>query len=74
MEICEGDEVVSAAEDATPWWRVVLRDGALAGMVFVGPPGSGRAFGRLTQPGVDVRAVLRELRRERADSLLLPSA
>ena len=69
LEIREGDEVASAADDAAAWWRIVLRDGALASMVVVGPPGTGRRFGQLTQPGADLRAMVRELQQERAAAL-----
>ncbi len=65
MDVQEGDEVISAAEDEMAWWRIVLRNGELVSLVFVGPPGSGRGFERWVQPGMDVRAVLGELRRGR---------
>jgi len=65
LEIREGDEVASAAEDAAAWWRIVLRDGGLASMIVVGPPGTGRRFGQLTRPGVDLKAMVRELQQER---------
>jgi nitrite reductase (NADH) large subunit len=62
MEVRGADEVSSATGDAIAWWRIVLRDGALVSMVFVGPPGSGHGFEQWVQPGADVRAVVRELR------------
>jgi nitrite reductase (NADH) large subunit len=70
MDVREGDEVISAAEDEMAWWRIVLRNGELVSLVFVGPPGSGRGFERWVQPGTDVRAVLGELRRGRAGAVV----
>jgi len=69
LDIREGDEVISAAEDAAAWWRIVLRNDALASLVVVGPPGTGRRFGRLTQPGVDLRAMVSELQQQHATVL-----
>ena len=70
MEIREGDEVISAAEDSRAWWRIVARGGELVSMVFVGPPGSGRGFERWVQPGADVGAVVREVRQGRAGAVV----
>jgi nitrite reductase (NADH) large subunit len=70
MDVHEGDEVISAAEDELAWWRIVLRKGELVSIVFVGPPGSGRAFERWVQPDADVRAVLGELRRGRTGAVV----
>ncbi|MBT9487376.1 MAG: FAD-dependent oxidoreductase [Rubrivivax sp.] len=44
-----GDEVRSARPEDAAWWSLIQRDGALVGGVYVGPPGSAKAFGKLLQ-------------------------
>jgi NADPH-dependent 2,4-dienoyl-CoA reductase/sulfur reductase-like enzyme/ferredoxin len=64
-----GDACVTARQDEGLWWRLVIRDGALAGAVFVGPPGSARTFTKLTKDGVvpgEIQAALEA--RPRADA------
>ena len=69
LETREGDEVIYSREEMVAWWRVVLRDGALASAVLVGPPGSGRDFGRLIQTDADLAPVLSDLRQGRIEAL-----
>ena len=56
-----GDEVLHARPEDAAWWQLILRDGALVGGVYVGPPGSAKAFSKLLQqPDADaVRAFAR---------------
>jgi NAD(P)H-nitrite reductase large subunit len=44
-----GDEVLHARPEDTAWWQLILRDGHLVGGVYVGPPGSAKAFSKLLQ-------------------------
>jgi NADPH-dependent 2,4-dienoyl-CoA reductase/sulfur reductase-like enzyme/ferredoxin len=47
-----GDEAFEAAAGTEAWWRLVVRQGELAGGLIVGPPGSAKPFMRLLQdPG-----------------------
>jgi NADPH-dependent 2,4-dienoyl-CoA reductase/sulfur reductase-like enzyme/ferredoxin len=44
-----GDEHLHAASGAAAWWSLILRDGALVGGLYVGPPGTAKAFTQLLQ-------------------------
>lgn len=44
-----GDTVHHARAEEAAWWQLILRDGALAGGLWVGPPGSAKAFTKLLQ-------------------------
>jgi hypothetical protein len=44
-----GDRVHQAAPGAESWWQLIVRDGQLAGGLWVGPPGSAKAFTKLLQ-------------------------
>ena len=44
-----GDRVHQARPDAESWWQLILRQGELAGGLWVGPPGSAKAFTKLLQ-------------------------
>jgi nitrite reductase (NADH) large subunit len=50
----EGDEEFHAREEAEAWWRLVVRHGQLAGGLYVGPPGTAKAFTKLLQQPVDL--------------------
>jgi nitrite reductase (NADH) large subunit len=50
----EGDECFHARADDAAWWRLVLRHGQLAGGLYVGPPGTAKAFTRLLKQPVDL--------------------
>jgi nitrite reductase (NADH) large subunit len=58
----EGDEDFHAREGDEAWWRLVVRSGQLAGGLYVGPPGSAKAFSRLLQQPVDLGPLRAELR------------
>jgi NAD(P)H-nitrite reductase large subunit/ferredoxin len=45
----EGDEDFQAREGDDAWWRLVVRHGQLAGGLYVGPPGTAKAFTKLLQ-------------------------
>lgn len=49
VEPGDGDEAFHAAPGGDGWWRLVVRDGELAGGLIVGPPGSAKPFMRLVQ-------------------------
>ncbi|MBL8342026.1 MAG: FAD-dependent oxidoreductase [Rubrivivax sp.] len=52
-----GDDSLEAAAGSDAWWRLVVRDGELAGGLIVGPPGTAKPFMRLLQdPGSLVKA------------------
>jgi nitrite reductase (NADH) large subunit len=55
-------ETIEASPHGDAWWRFVLRDGALIGALYVGPPGSARDFTRIVQSGVSIAPVLDDLR------------
>jgi NADPH-dependent 2,4-dienoyl-CoA reductase/sulfur reductase-like enzyme/ferredoxin len=44
-----GDELRSARPEDAAWWTLIQRGGVLVGAVYVGPPGSAKAFGKLLQ-------------------------
>ena len=58
----EGDEDFQARPDGPAWWRLVVRHGQLAGGLYVGPPGSAKAFTKLLQQPVDLAPLREELR------------
>ena len=58
----EGDEVFQARADDPAWWRLVVRHGQLAGGLYVGPPGTAKAFTKLLQQPVDFSGLRDELR------------
>ena len=58
----EGDEDFHARDGDPAWWRLVVRSGQLAGGLYVGPPGTAKAFTRLLQQPVDLGPIRAELR------------
>lgn len=70
----EGDEEFHAREGDEAWWRLVLRSGQLAGGLYVGPPGSAKAFTKLLQQPVDLAPIRAELRAGRLEALRQLSA
>ena len=58
----EGDEDFHARADDPAWWRLVVRHGQLAGGLYVGPPGTAKAFTKLLQQPVDLAPLRTELR------------
>jgi nitrite reductase (NADH) large subunit len=65
----EGDEEFHAREEAEAWWRLVVRHGQLAGGLYVGPPGTAKAFTKLLQQPVDLAPLRDELRAGSLDGL-----
>ncbi|MBP6899491.1 MAG: FAD-dependent oxidoreductase [Burkholderiaceae bacterium] len=67
----DGDEQFHArADDAGgAWWRLVLRSGQLVGGLYVGPPGTAKAFTQLLQRPVDLEPLRSELSAGRLDGL-----
>ena len=65
----EGDEEFHAREGADAWWRLVVRHGQLAGGLYVGPPGTAKAFTKLLQQPVDLGPLRAELRAGSLDGL-----
>jgi NADPH-dependent 2,4-dienoyl-CoA reductase/sulfur reductase-like enzyme/ferredoxin len=65
----EGDEEFHAREGDEAWWRLVVRHGQLAGGLYVGPPGSAKAFTKLLQQPVDLGPLRAELRAGSLDGL-----
>lgn len=65
----EGDEDFHAREGDEAWWRLIVRSGQLAGGLYVGPPGSAKAFTRLLQQPVDLAPIRGELRAGNLDAL-----
>jgi NADPH-dependent 2,4-dienoyl-CoA reductase/sulfur reductase-like enzyme/ferredoxin len=65
----EGDEDFHARPDDEAWWRLVVRHGQLAGGLYVGPPGTAKAFTKLLQQPVDLGPLRAELRAGRLDGL-----
>lgn len=58
----EGDEDFHAREGDAAWWRLVVRHGQLAGGLYVGPPGTAKAFTKLLQRPVDLGPLREQLR------------
>ena len=44
-----GDEVRHARPEESAWWTLIQRGGQLVGGLYVGPPGSAKAFTKLLQ-------------------------
>jgi nitrite reductase (NADH) large subunit len=65
----EGDESFTARPDDAAWWRLILRHGQLAGGLYVGPPGTAKAFTKLLQQPRDVAPLREQLRQGRLDGL-----
>lgn len=68
----EGDEEFHARDgqgDDGAWWRLVVRHGQLAGGLYVGPPGTSKAFTKLLQQPVDLGPIRAELRAGSLDGL-----
>jgi NAD(P)H-nitrite reductase large subunit len=49
LAVKPGDESFEAAADSDAWWRLIVRQGVLAGGLIVGPPGAAKPFMRLLQ-------------------------
>jgi NADPH-dependent 2,4-dienoyl-CoA reductase/sulfur reductase-like enzyme/ferredoxin len=58
----EGDEDFHARSEDAAWWRLIVRSGQLAGGLYVGPPGTAKAFTKLLQQPMDLGPVRAELR------------
>ena len=56
-----GDEEFTARPGDVAWWRLILRDGGIAGAIYVGPPQTARHFTKAVQSGVNLGAVRRDL-------------
>lgn len=65
----EGDEDFHAREGDEAWWRLIVRSGQLAGGLYVGPPGSSKAFTKLLQQPLDLTPIRAELRAGNLDAL-----
>jgi NADPH-dependent 2,4-dienoyl-CoA reductase/sulfur reductase-like enzyme/ferredoxin len=65
----EGDEEFHAREGDPAWWRLVVRSGQIAGGLYVGPPGTAKAFTKLLQQPVDLGPIRAELRAGKLDAL-----
>jgi NAD(P)H-nitrite reductase large subunit len=65
----EGDEDFHAREGDDAWWRLIVRHGQLAGGLYVGPPGTAKAFTKLLQQPVDLAPLRAELRAGSLDGL-----
>lgn len=65
----EGDEDFHARDGDEAWWRLVVRHGQLVGGLYVGPPGSAKAFTKLLQQPVDIAPIRAQLRAGQLDAL-----
>ena len=65
----EGDEDFHAREGDPAWWRLIVRHGQLAGGLYVGPPGTAKAFTKLLQQPVDLAPLRAELRQGNLEGL-----
>ncbi len=65
----EGDEDFHARDGDPAWWRLVARHGQLVGGLYVGPPGTAKAFTKLLQKPVDLGPLRDGLRAGRLDDL-----
>ncbi len=65
----EGDEDFHAREGDEAWWRLVVRSGQLAGGLYVGPPGTAKAFTKLLQQPMDLGPIRAELRAGNLEAL-----
>jgi NADPH-dependent 2,4-dienoyl-CoA reductase/sulfur reductase-like enzyme/ferredoxin len=65
----EGDEDFHAREGDPAWWRLVVRHGQLAGGLYVGPPGTAKAFTKLLQNPVNLAPLREQLRAGQLDGL-----
>ena len=58
-----GDEEYTAAAHDVAWWRLIPRQGVLAGALYVGPPRSANDFTRVVKDGVDLTTIRADSRR-----------
>jgi nitrite reductase (NADH) large subunit len=65
----EGDEDFHARDGDEAWWRLIVRSGQLAGGLYVGPPGSAKAFTKLLQQPLDLAPIRAELRAGNLEAL-----
>ncbi len=65
----EGDEDFHAREGDEAWWRLVVRHGQLVGGLYVGPPGSAKAFTKLLQQPVDLAPIRAQLAAGQLDAI-----
>jgi nitrite reductase (NADH) large subunit len=65
----EGDESYTARPDDAAWWRLVVRHGQLAGGLYVGPPGTAKAFTKLLQHPRDLGPLREPLRQGSLEGL-----
>jgi nitrite reductase (NADH) large subunit len=63
----EGCEIITAPPFSVAWWRIVIRDGAILGAVFVGPPGSANPIAKLLQAQAVPDPLLAEMRTGRLE-------
>lgn len=68
-----GDESFHAREGDAAWWRLVVRHGQLAGGLYVGPPGTAKAFTKLLQQPGELGLLKDALRAGRLDGLKSPA-
>ena len=65
----EGDEDFHARDGDPAWWRLIVRHGQLVGGLYVGPPGTAKAFTKLLQQPVDLAPLRAELRQGSLEGL-----
>lgn len=65
----EGDEDFHARDGDEAGWRLVVRHGQLVGGLYVGPPGSAKAFTKLLQQPVDIAPIRAQLCTGQLDAL-----
>jgi nitrite reductase (NADH) large subunit len=65
----EGDENHTARPDDAAWWRLIVRHGQLAGGLYVGPPGTAKAFTKLLQQPRDLGPLREQLRQGSLEGL-----
>jgi nitrite reductase (NADH) large subunit len=58
----DGCEIITAPPFSVAWWRVIIRDGAILGAAFVGPPGSASPIAKLLQAQAVPDPLLAEIR------------
>jgi NADPH-dependent 2,4-dienoyl-CoA reductase/sulfur reductase-like enzyme/ferredoxin len=61
IELGEGSYSLRAMPGSAAWWRLTVRDEAVVGGVYVGPPGTSKAVTRLFKSGGDRATLIREL-------------
>lgn len=62
IKLERGDEEYAATADGDTWWRLIVRDDRIRAGLYVGPPGSSKAFTRALRNRASISKIKSALR------------